>query len=624
MRNTMINNNERIIARKRVAAVAIRETIAERRKAMSAVITEFKAEVIEAAFSKSTFAAAGILAWDKTKYMAVGPTTNANTNHILLMMTRGMGKKAIMKAFGIKEEEIGCEKYIGLTAEKTSKLSKDSKKYMSDNVEVLITRLKADQIDELIAEMRRADLNDPANVLKIFMDINVMYRLYQEKIIDAAKKLYKVEIKVLLDGYRAMSLQKWTHTFDYTTRELTISQVPYSKEGVELFADPIYEIQYDLNAHIENNVDEIFDLEVEMSDEEMKRLLSYQGEGPVADLRTVVKVAYSALTSQHQARVNEIRALHFGDEEPVELLAIENKRYSYGLSKLKNLALQLLDGYSDEDAASIMQLLSCLDKKGQFNKRSGNQIATSLLPEKYLTMVLNTQAEVKVCGYRLAIDNGLKVGEEVEFINGVSNNGSILDFKNEIEYATGTFRIEMFEGSKYAVKDLEFNSPEADYNKRFFVVKNNSYKNLDALMDALTEGYTIVVDDMGAIKARGIKLAEVRGEMSGECSELGNTIETLINVRGTVTYVNKVDGNDKYGDTIMFELADVVELEEEEDIEIQDDLDGEGSTKLEVEGEEMEITDDLEEDNTSWNEEDLESELEDDEDWEDDFEEDLE
>lgn len=609
---------------RRVAEVKIVKTIEENKSENQSAITDFKVESIEAAFAKSTFAAAGVLSWDHSKRMGVGPATNANTNHILMMKTKAIGKKALLKAFHMKESEIGVDKYIGLNKEKSEELAKTNRRYMSHGVEALITRLKVSQIGELLKEMRRADLNDKENIVKIFMDINAIYRLYQEKIIDAAKKLYKVEIHILLDAYRAMSLQKWIHEFDYTTKKLEISQIPYNKKGVELFADPIYELQCDLNLHVENNVNAIFDLEIEMSDEEMKRLLSYQGEGPVADLRTVVKVAYSALTAEHQARVNEIRALYLGNDEPVELIAVENKRYSYNLSKLKNLALQLLDGYSDEDAASIMQLLSCLDKKGQFNKRSGNQIATSLLPEKYLTMVLNTQAEVKVCGYRLAVDNGLKVGEEVEFINGVSNNGSILDFKNEIEYATGTFKIEMFEGSKYAVKDLAFNSPEADYNKRYFVVKSKSYKNLDTLLDALTINSTIVVDDMGAIKARGIKLAEVRGEMSGECSEFGNTIETLVNVRGTVSYVNIVDGDDKYGNTIMFELADVVELEEEEDIEIQDDLSGEGSTKLEVEGEEMEITDDLEEDNTSWDEEDLESELEDDEDWEDDFEEDLE
>lgn len=490
----------------------------------------------------------------------VGSATNKCTTHIALSVTPTLGRKALMKTFGLTMEEVGVGKYVGL-AKVAAREMKDIKKYCTDNKDVLVTLISQDMVDDLLEEMKNCDLNDAENVQKIFWDLNVIYRMYQELIIDAAKKAYKVVIKIMLEGYRPMSLQKFNHDFNYAEKTINISQSTKSMVGIELFQDPINEIQEDLADFVKELVTKAFEVEIEMSEEESNRLLGYLGYGPVADLIQTVKHGYAALTGQHQAILEEIREL---DEDNEEAIAIENKRYSFGLERLKTLVEQLLDGYTDEDAASIMHLIACTDSNMNFNKKSGNQIAVSLMPEKYLSMILANDAKVKVMGYQIAVDVKLEVGSVVEFSNGVSMDGAVLEFKNEIEYANGLFRIEEFKGKKYAVKDIEFKSKEADYSKRVFSVKQKSFKDIEVIKDSLKEGSTIIVDETGDVKTRDTRIASVKCEFGAEC-ENGNTIETLLNVRGTVTYLNIIESED-YGFTILFELSNVVELEEEEDI----------------------------------------------------------
>lgn len=492
----------------------------------------------------------------------VGQVSNKCTTNIALSLMPALAKLALLRTFGITEDESNKgQKYIGIVCK--SSLDMDNvEKYCTDNHKVLVTKVNKGLAEKAWKEMQTCDLSDYSNIKKIYWDLNVIYRMYQELTIDAAKKAYQVEIEALIEGFRPMSLQKFSHTFNWREKVCDIVPNTQHAKNVELFEDHIYDIQKQLVTLTTDFTNKSFEIEVTMSEEEKTRLLGYRGHGPIADLVQSVKHSYSALTGQHQEALEEIRNNEdvFGEDE--EAIASENKRYKAAMNVLRVLALQLLDGVDDNNAASILQLIACTDSNGSFDKHSGNQIAVSLMPEKYLAMVLHNGAKVDVMGYKLAVDNKLEIGSEVEFVNGVSNNGSILEFKNEIEYATGLFRIEKFNGMKYAVKNLEFVSPNADYSKRVFSIKQNSYKEIETIKELMAEGSSIVVDEIGDIKSRDIRIAAVKCEFGDVC-DMGNTISDLLNVRGIVSYLNIIESKD-YGYTVIFELSDVVELSENE------------------------------------------------------------
>ena len=506
----------------------------------------------------------------------IGTISNDNSIIISLAVSTYLAKKALMKTFKIDESEVGTDKYVGIVAKEATSME-DLKKYCTDNEKVLISLVYAGIEDELIEEIKRCDLNDKDNLKKIYWDFNVVYRMYQEMQIDSAKKAINVEIKIIIEGYRPLSLQKYTHKFDYANKKIEITQKGVNTEDDTatrqddciLFQDPINDIQEVCVQTIVTCSNEMFAAEVIMSDEESTRLQAYKGEGPVKDLMNNVKPGYAALTGQHQEILAALR-LYTDKDSNEESIKLENKRFTKALSVLKTLPLQLLDGYTDNEACSILQSIACTDSNGVFDRRSGSQLATSLLSEKYLSMILENEAKVKVMGYKININNGLKIGDQVEFINGVCyDNGSLLHFKKEIGYANGIFRIEEFKGSLYAVKDLEFNSPKPDYSKRVFFVRKKSIKmEISEIEEMLQEGSVLVVDAYGDIKSRGMKVASVNCAFDSVATN-GNTINDLINVRGTVSYLNIVESK-VYGPTIMFELSDVVELDEEEECIMSD------------------------------------------------------
>ena len=502
--------------------------------------------------------------------LTVGQISNNCTTYIALSLVPALGRLALLKTFNVDEETAIANKgvkYVGLKINSTDELE-DINKYCTDNKPMLITEIFRGLDDKLFKEMASCDLNNSENIAKIYFDINVVYRMYQEMTIDAAKKAFAVKVIVILEGYRPLSLQKYSHNFDYNNKDDEFCIAPNTNHAndIELFQDPMNEIQEDLATLTEKLVNKVFESEIAMPDSEQNRLLDFMGQGPVFDLVHSVKYTYAALTGQHQKVIESIDLLEdFTGDENKEARSLERKRYQKSLNVLSILPRQLLEGFNNSDKASIMQLIACMDASGKtFNKFSGSQIAVALLAEEYMDMILHSEeAEIKVMGYKIAVDMGLEIGSFVEFNFGISDNGSILDFGKEIEYANGTFKIEEYDGRKYATKPLVFNAPKADFTKRVFCVKAASYKNSESVGDQLIEGSSIVVDAIGNIKNGGVKIGKVKYEVDSKIKE-GRTIQSLLGVRGVVSFLNVIDGGKEYDDTIIFELSNVEELEVEE------------------------------------------------------------
>lgn len=510
----------------------------------------------------------------------VGSTTNKNTTHFALYYCPDKASKALIQHFKLNKEQIGTAKYVGLVPTLASKLNNTkSYNFNTDGKDVLVSLISEDMVEALIEEMKSCDLFDEDNLRKIIWDLTVIYRMYQEKIIDSAKKAYIVEILISIDCYRPLSLQKINYLMTYGEDDtlkmdeeekskidplagsledgfFIYKKVPTKtlKDGSKrlFFRDPISEIQKALAIHLTNVIKHVNKIVVAMPESEIERLLSYEGEGPVADLTQSVKYAYNVFSTENRESMSKI------DKDSQEDLYKSTKEaYNKSLDVVKILARQLLDGYSPEDACSIMQLIACMSQgvgnNGPvFNPASTNQLPITLLKEEYMTMVKNTTAQVKVMGYPLLFNAGLKEGDVVEFVNGVTENGSILNFGKELINATGTFEIINFNGQLFATKDLTFNIPKPDYTKRVFFVKNRKNMDVDAIVDELCEGSKITIKKDGTIKKQDQVIAEVKFEGEGG-------IDKLLGVYGEVTYL-KVATTSRDQLVIMFELSNVEKL----------------------------------------------------------------
>jgi hypothetical protein len=518
----------------------------------------------------------------------VGDTTNKSSNQLALSFCPETASKALVLHFNLSDIDVKKNagvKYEGLKKKLATKLN-DQEYFCADNREVYITMVNNDMVEDLIDEMSHCDLLDEENIEKIFWDLTVFYRMYQERIIDSAKKAYKVVIHIAIECYRALSLQKVKFVTKYSEDKAMVIKdkkirtmagsvdsdfIIYKPtpdvqlaDGTdrEFFMDPIAFAQFNLASFLESLIVKIKALEIEMPEEEAKRLMGYKGDGPVEDLNTVVKYGYYVFSNEYRSMISNLDR-----DEDAELYKMYKEAYNKATDTLKIVTRQLLDGYTPEDTASIMQFIACNGTNG-FDPSSSNQIAINLLTEEYMTMVVNNNAEVKVMGYPVLVNaSGLKEGDVVNFVNGISNNQDVLDMGNEMIYATGDFEITKFNGRLYAVQDIKFDIPKADYSKRVFFVRPNPDMNLIEITDGLKEGSTVSVHRDGIITKQGEEIAEVKYYGNG----VG--IEKLLGVTGTITYLKVVE-REKKAPQMMFELSNVEELVADiyEDDEIIDDF----------------------------------------------------
>lgn len=550
----------------------------------------------------------------------VGSTTNKNTNQLALYFCPTTATKALIAHFKLTKETIGEAKYIGLVSKLAAKMQ-DRKQFCTDDKEVWVTMVNNDMVEELIQEMKACDLCDEENIKKIFWDLTVIYRMYQERIIDSAKKAYVVDILIAIENYRALSLQPVKHIVAYGDEDIDFdfedksnhvltegnSKIVIYKSTPEkelpdgtkrkFFRDPVSEIQASLAKFLEDLVNIATDIKVEMPQEEIERLLSYAGDGPVADLNTSVKYGYRIFSQNYRTAMSEINK-----EEDMNKYLIVKERYNKSTDTLAILTRQLLDGYTPVEAASIMQLIACTTADG-FNADSTNQIAINLLTPEYMTMILEKQAQVKDMGYPVHINVSLKEGDVIELVNGIAEDGSVVNFGKEIEYATGIFTIIKFNGRLYATQKIKFDVPKADFTKRVFFVNPKSINDLDVVVDGLKEGSMLTVKKDGTITKQGAVIADVKYEGNGE------GIEKLLGVQGTVTYLKVAEFDNGNKPVIMFELSDVEVfqsvLESEDDIVDEFEVEGE----IAIDSDDVEIEIDKELDFDAFDETDIEIEL---------------
>lgn len=506
-----------------------------------------------------------------TSNLSIGVISNGNSIIVSLFDHPEKAAKALKLALGLNA--IGTKKYKGLQAIMAERAGVES-----DDVNVYCHFITEEVSMVLIEEMKNANLRNKENVFNILFDLNIMYRMYQELTIDAAKKVYEVTVRVMLELYRPYSLQEMVLDYDYEAGTFSFAHKAVTGKVTNTsirkigFYDNLSQTQLELAKHLAETAATINEIDVTMSDEDFNKLNSYRGIGPVKDLSNTVKYAYGNFTAKYMAALQKAKLF---EDEGMETAARD--AYRQEIQMLTILCRQLLDGYTAEQKAIIMQTIACKDNKsGELNRNKSSQLATSVLTEEFLTSVLNNHAQVTQCGYKVLINGDLEEGDVVEFAFGMSEDGSLLDCQGEEHLACGEFEIIERNGKLMAVKDIEITVPEADYTKRVFAIKYNE-KLADTAEELMVEGKKAIIDECGDIRVDGVKVGVVKMEEAKK-KKKGNRIEDLLGVTGTIEYVSINSDDNSYNS--MFLLTDIAEYVDESndakyDIDdIEDDLDG--------------------------------------------------
>lgn len=481
---------------------------------------------------------------------SVGFITNVNTTQIALSMLGRVGRfdeavDAIKKAF---KTTGGLGVYTGLVP---TKITVDG---ITRDSYVVFT----DKIGELIEEIKQSDLDNMKNVEKIYADLNRIYRAYQEKTIDAAKKAYNVEIKAIIDHLKAESLLSLGYELDIEEKEFKITRAKNMSKKTTTFTDLMAMIQNHVAKVLVAAVDELLSTEVSMSIEEAARLEGYKtanNKGLIADLINTVKYSYGAIVGEYSTKRKEAIAI-----DSSMLLDMAKTEFESRVATLSNLVRKMTTNMSSVDRASILMLVSSMEKGGTIKKSSTNQMAINLAKEEFLSMILAHYAEVKVCGYKVLVDKGLEVGTTCDFTFGQASNGSILDFKGE-EHSTGSFEIIEFEGAKYAVQPIVIDVPEVKETAAFAIKKSLNGLSFADVAKALESGKKIAVTSDLLLMIDDMAVAEVKSEV------YGSGISALVaGSTGEVSNVILCQGN---RDTLVVEMSNVEIVESiEEDFEI--------------------------------------------------------
>lgn len=514
--------------------------------------------------------------------LGVGQVTVAGANCNLIVFVPKTATKAIMLELGVDMKTVKSNagvKYVGLQAQIAKEIG-----YETDDKTALVTIVDDSMVDGLMDQMRKCDLLDEENLKKIFKDVDCLYRMYQEMTIDSAKKVFIVKIKFMITSYRAKSIRKFKKNFNYDEKIYEFNKTfPERKDErtgqmIKYYSDPFHKMQTIAIEFLKVTLESLDKAEIGMPAEEKKRLKAFTNFGPYADLMSICKSAYGIITAK-KSRDIETYSSKFSFDSTVNPTDIDEDDFikeikaicNADLDRIKNLVRQLTAEISAYQRASLVQCVA-KSKDNVLDPKSSNMMATSLLPQEFLTMVRDTTSLIKVMGYKIVRNAGLVIGSKVEFENGVSVTcGSTLDFQNEMAFATGEFDITELNGELYATKPLEFHIEEADFTKRLFVVKPNSYKSLKVLKTIIEEGRVVLVDDMGQIVSNEKTIAEVKYSDKAVKKGQGIGMKDLLGVKGLVTNVTVIDNTDpSKAPFFMFELSNIEELPKAVEQEIDD------------------------------------------------------
>lgn len=353
-----------------------------------------------------------------------------------------------------------------------------------DGVKETIKTLTAENVLAIAAEMKKTDLSNPfdhkemkngtekdkqryreliTSVIRIANDLDVIFRYYQETVIDAAKTGKFIKLELLPKGHKILSqvkinggVRRVVSGIDENGKEIYSGEreafIERDEVNTEISRTLISDIQDEYINLAKDYVEEIDKASVKPGILEMKRLINIQKDKNFANIINSVmycKNTYYALSAEYaEALKAEEEVSENTLDSGLEMnISVAKMNFEEGCALLAQQLRRILKGLTlDEAIGVVMVALYTKDGKGNFNFNSSNGFLINTLKEEYL-IYLNDGISSFKTGFRILRNDGLNNGDTTAIINSVDiKNKIIIDTNKEI--FTGLVHIEGVEEVK--------------------------------------------------------------------------------------------------------------------------------------------------------------------------------
>lgn len=385
--------------------------------------------------------------------------------------------------------------------------------------EIMADKLRMDHVivseeeqELIINEILSCDLNNINNLRKIFLDINDLFRMYQELTIDAAKKLISVNVTFYTEVMVAASTMDVKSSFAGFSEDtpLTfyrdgfydidpellagemVAQTVFDEPRI-VFNDCISRLQDGksskfakfVNTEIKKEYDSI-----KLPDEVKDTFgIGSQGFNFAKDLYYTLRAPYAKATAVKLNREAEIEAKLQAKEiskyKAEQGLAEVKKEYSDFMDHLSNLARFYTEDLNMVEAGEFMFITSNIENENRewkINDEAKNKFFLTVAPELSCAYITKKYGEIDVCGYR-ALGNveQLVEGQKLTFINGnaVEVENVYVDSKFD-----GELEVRTMDEKLYLVKEIEIPRKEAHTPETLTVsMMHSSVVDINRFMD---------------------------------------------------------------------------------------------------------------------------------------------
>ena len=305
-----------------------------------------------------------------------------------------------------------------------------------------------------------AELNED-NLVKFFIDLNYIFRYYQEATIDSSKTGIPVNVE-MTPGSNIVPMSRLKYTFtlqlDNTGAVALEFKLKSSPKQYNDFFGLVRDskLLYIINSNIKRVVKEkCAETAFAYDETELTWFNKFKNSIPMqplnyafAELKKMYGTAYAVYANEKEIAGN--------DEEA---LAICADGYKKDIEAIHSLGKNLIDFFCEKHGTKMTpELIGDFVKfislykleKGVFNYNGNkdSQFASMVFPYEYFTCVINHYASIDFCGSKLIYNYFYKDGDEVEFKNGIAEYATVDEDLN------GIFTIKEFNGELYATRKI--------------------------------------------------------------------------------------------------------------------------------------------------------------------------
>ena len=468
----------------------------------------------------------------------VGAITNNGLTHDLALLRTPVMQAMVTKAFGPAPKH--ARAYKGLVSELFE---------MAPGHVVEKYTINGAIAEQLEAEMKSC-ARDEDSLIKIFKDLNVVYRYYQELAIDAAKTFIAPMLNLeLARGFKPAILKPATFespeveiNFDSFEADYAIGKL----KKVYVFNDPLNNLRCNALKSLKGAFDQLASQEFtspeglkEYWESKLTDQAQIEGLNYIATLYTRVAAHYSQLTATLEAN-SPLRAAY-------------NKEKRFYFNALRNMFIAITPGMSDQMRGSLAKMLNYFvasEVKGanryiikERTNREGSvspiAFAESVLGYEYFANVCKSQSSVPFAGERI-VSGDVEVGRTVTFVDGIFTDET--SAAATVVKINGEFEIIENNGVKYAVKPiLDVVEAPVKTNHILCEIKSSAAnkESYDFIKAVKREGLEVGVDGY-KVNVAGVDYSTTLCGAVKRVAQSSGVIESVL-----PTYVYNEDGSEK-------------------------------------------------------------------------------